>query len=108
MKEQAMKEETIKEADVPEVRKEQEELIVFPTDFPIKVMGLNTPEFPTAIGCAVHEILPAFQPENVQIDHYSKTRKYVALNVTVHVISRAQLDSIYVMLTSHPMVKTVL
>lgn len=108
MSDNTMKEEAIKEEDVPEVRKEQEELIPFPTDFPIKVMGLNTPDFPTAIGNAIHEILPGFKPDNVQIDHYSKTRKYVALNVTVYVTSRAQLDSIYVMLTSHPMVKTVL
>lgn len=103
-----MQETEIKAADVPEVRKEQEELIKFPTEFPIKVMGLASPEFATAIGNAVHELLPDFKPESVKIERYSKTGKYEALNIDVYVTSREQLDSIYRMLTSHPLVKTVL
>ena len=38
----------------------------------------------------------------------SKTGKYTALTLNIRAVSRAQLDSIYLMLTSHPMVKVVL
>ena len=44
----------------------------------------------------------AFQKIYTKIDNINKA------TVTVHATSRAQLDSIYMMLTSHPLVKIVL
>ncbi len=85
----------------------EESLITYPTDFPIKAMGLTTPDFATAIGAAVREILPAFDPATIRQEK-SKTGKYTSLTLTVHVDSREQLDSVYRLLTSHPMVKIVL
>lgn len=85
----------------------QESLIEYPCDFPIKVMGVTTPDFAAAIGAAVREVVPSFDPSTVTSSK-SKTGKYTALTITVHVISRKQLDSIYMMLTSHPLVKVVL
>ena len=85
----------------------QESLIEYPCDFPIKVMGVTTPDFAAAIGAAVREIAPDFNPDTITSGK-SKTGKYTALTVTVHATSREQLDSIYMMLTSHPLVKVVL
>ncbi len=85
----------------------EESLITYPTDFPIKAMGLSTPDFPQAVGAAVHEILPSFDPSTIRQEK-SKTGKYTSLTITVHVDSREQLDSVYRLLTSHPMVKIVL
>ena len=72
----------------------EDSLLKFPTEFPIKVMGLTTPDFAEVIGSAVREIAPDFDPAGIKTE-YSKTRK-------------DQLDTIYRMLTSHPMVKVVL
>lgn len=85
----------------------QESLLEFPCDFPIKVMGVTTADFSRVIGGAVREIVPDFDPSTIT-SHPSKTGKYTALTVTVHATSKDQLDSVYRMLTSHPMVKVVL
>lgn len=87
--------------------KEQDSLLEFPCDFPIKVMGLSHPQFAQIIGAAVREIVPDFDIATITSAH-SKTGKYTALTVTIHAVSRVQLDSIYMMLTSHPLVKVVL
>lgn len=89
------------------MEEEQSSLLTFPTDFPIKVMGITTPDFREVIGCAVREIVPDFSPETIR-EEKSKTGKYTSLTVTIHATSRDQLDSLYRMLTSHPSVKIVL
>lgn len=85
----------------------EESLITYPTDFPIKAMGLTTPDYAETVGSAVREILPSFDPSTIKTEK-SKTGKYTSLTLTVHVESREQLDTVYRMLTSHPMVKIVL
>lgn len=87
--------------------KVQESLLTFPCEFPIKVMGLSDPNFERTITSAVREIVADFDPQTAKVE-YSKTRKYTALTVTIHAQSKEQLDSVYLMLTSHPMVKVVL
>lgn len=84
-----------------------EELLKFPTSFPIKIMGFSQENFPSAIANAIHEIVPDFNQEAMKIS-YSKEKKYMALAVTIEAQSKEQLDTIYKMLTSHPMVKVVL
>ena len=86
---------------------EQDSLIEFPCDFPIKVMGASVPHFAETIGAAVRELVPDFDPTTIT-QRKSTGNKYTALTVTVRATSRAQLDSIYLMLTSHPLVKIVL
>ena len=89
---------------------EQDSLIEFPCDFPIKVMGASVPHFAETIGAAVRELVPDFDPTTIteRKSRKSTGNKYTALTVTVRATSRAQLDSIYLMLTSHPLVKIVL
>ena len=86
---------------------QQDSLLEFPCDFPIKVMGASIPHFAETIGAAVRELVPDFDPKTIN-ERKSNGGKYTALTVTVHATSRAQLDSIYMMLTSHPLVKIVL
>jgi hypothetical protein len=83
------------------------ELLTFPTEFPIKVMGLTRPDFAERIGSAVRELVPEFDPGTIQSTP-SRNGKYTALNVVIIARSKAQLDSLYRMLTSHPLVKVVL
>lgn len=85
----------------------QESLLKFPCEFPIKVMGLTNPNFERTIGSAVREIVPDFDPSTIVVE-YSKTQKYTSLTVTIQAKSKEQLDSLYMMLTAHPMVKVVL
>lgn len=90
-----------------EIVGEQDSLIEFPCDFPIKVMGASVPGFAETIGAAVREIVPDFDLAGITQRQSAKSR-YTALTVTVRATSRAQLDSVYMMLTSHPLVKIVL
>ncbi|MDP3678365.1 MAG: DUF493 domain-containing protein, partial [Methylotenera sp.] len=56
---------------------------------------------------AIQTIVPAFSAEQVEM-RASSTGKYISLTCTVHVISQAQLDDIYRLLSAHPLVKFAL
>ncbi len=86
---------------------EQKELIEFPCDFPIKVMGAKNPEFAPTIAEVLKTFDPTFNVKSITIRDSSKGN-YQGLNVVVHTTSREHLDNIYRALTSHPMVKVVL
>ena len=87
--------------------KQEKELLEFPCDFPIKVMGFADPQFASTIGELVKEFDPLFKPETIA-RRASKQGRYEALHIVVHATGREQLDSIYMALTHHPMVKVVL
>jgi putative lipoic acid-binding regulatory protein len=87
---------------------EQEEtLIEFPTDFPIKVMGETHDEFATSIIDLIRIHTPEFDASRVEM-RASSGGRYISLTCTVYVTSKPQLDDIYRALTSHPKVKYVL
>jgi hypothetical protein len=81
--------------------------LVFPTDFPIKIMGLNHLEFEPAIVALVRTHAPDLDVNSIEV-RQSSAGKYLSLTVTIRAQSRAQLDAIYLALTAHPMVKVVL
>jgi putative lipoic acid-binding regulatory protein len=81
--------------------------LVFPTDFPIKIMGLNDLAFEPQIVALVQRHAPDLDLNLVEV-RQSSAGKYLSLTVTVRATSRAQLDTIYLALTSHPLVKVVL
>ncbi len=90
----------------PEIPPEQS-LITYPSDFPIKVMGIHHEEFISAVVSIVQTHAPAFTPD--QITHRpSSGGKYLGLTLTVTATSREQLDELYRTLSTHPMVKVVL
>ena len=87
--------------------KQEKELLEFPCDFPIKVMGFADPQFASTIGELVKEFDPLFNPETIARRPNTQGR-YEAVYIVVHATGREQLDSFDMALTHHPMVKVVL
>jgi putative lipoic acid-binding regulatory protein len=82
-------------------------LIVYPCDFPIKVMGQRVDGFVHALTHIATQFDPQFDASKIELRE-SKGGKYLGVTLTIHATSRAQLDEIYRTLSSHPMVKVVL
>jgi putative lipoic acid-binding regulatory protein len=83
------------------------ELLQFPTDFPIKIMGLRVDRFATEVAEVVMRHAPDFDPATMEM-RPSRQGTYLGLTATIRATSRAQLDALYRELTSHPLVKVVL
>jgi putative lipoic acid-binding regulatory protein len=79
-------------------------LIDFPCNFAIKVMGETQETFAATIIAAIQTIVPTFSAEHVEM-RASSAGKYISLTCTVYVVSQAQLDDIYRLLSAHPLVK---
>lgn len=86
---------------------QEESVLKFPMDFPIKIMGLNNPTFPGIICDLASEHFDDFNKKTLNIS-FSKTKKYMALSIVVNAQSKEQLDNFYLALTKHPMVKVAL
>ena len=85
----------------------EQSLIEYPSQFPIKVMGLNVDGFVQAVTHIAHQFDPVFDAANVEL-RPSKGDKYLGVTITVTATSREQLDELYRTLSTHPMVKVVL
>jgi hypothetical protein len=78
---------------------EQETLLDFPCDFPVKAMGLADEGFEALIITLVRRHAPDLGEGAVKsVD--SKGGKYLSVTVTVRATSREQLDNIYRELTA--------
>lgn len=86
---------------------EQETLLEFPCDFPLKIMGQTHEEFQQVVVEIVTKHAPDFDSGTLEI-RASSGGKYVSLTCTVVATSKPQLDALYMELTGHPMVKVVL
>jgi putative lipoic acid-binding regulatory protein len=86
---------------------EQETLLEFPCEFPLKVMGATREGFAQAIVEVVLKHAPDFDAAKVEI-RPSKAGNYLSLTCLVHATSKPQLDALYRELTAHPWVKIVL
>ena len=84
-----------------------ESLIVYPSPFPIKVMGQRVDGFVHAITSIAHAFDPTFDAQTVELRE-SSGGKYLGVTITVTATSREQLDELYRTLSTHPMVKVVL
>lgn len=85
----------------------EESLIEYPSDFPIKVVGVMEDGFAQAIVELLVTHDPDFHAGKMDMRPSSKGN-YLSLTVTIRATSRAQLDQIYRELSSHSMVKFVL
>jgi putative lipoic acid-binding regulatory protein len=83
------------------------ELLRFPTDFPIKVMGRAVDGFADAITAVLLRHAPDFDPTTLEM-RPSRQGTYLGLTATIRAVSRDQLDGLYRELTAHPLVKVVL
>ncbi|SSY70815.1 YbeD family protein [Alysiella crassa] len=85
---------------------EKPSLIEFPTDFNLKIMGAEHPDFVPEILKAIQSFAPNTTEANVKL-RPSSGGKFVGATVTVRAENQEQLDNIYRAVTSHPMVKVV-
>ena len=85
----------------------QETLLEFPCDFPIKIMGSRTDDFAQVMVDIVLRHAPDFVAETVEM-RASSGGKYLAVTCIIRATSKRQLDDLYRELTGHPMVKVVL
>jgi uncharacterized protein len=82
-------------------------LIEYPSDFPIKIMGVMQDAFAQTMVDVVLKHDPTFHAGKMEMRPSTKGT-YLSLTVTVLATSREQLDNLYRELSSHPMVKVVL
>jgi len=85
----------------------EESLIVYPSEFPIKIMGAMHDAFAQTMVEVVMTYDPTFHAGKMDMRPSSKGT-YLALTVMVWATSREQLDNLYRELSAHPMVKVVL
>jgi len=77
----------------------EDTLLEFPTDFPIKIMGEASDEFRSlAIGIVTRHF-GELDPAHIE-ERPSKGGKFLGLTITVRAESKAQLDAVYMELTS--------
>ena len=84
-----------------------ESLIEYPCEFPIKVMGKNSPDFKPAVIHICQQFDPNFDLTKME-ERSSKENKYIGLTVIIHTTSREHLDEVYRTLSTHPLVSVVL
>ena len=84
-----------------------ESLIVYPSKFPIKVMGTRVEGFVPAVTAIARQFDAEFDATSVEL-RQSKGGKYLGVTITITATSREQLDALYRTLSAHPMVKVVL
>ncbi len=84
-----------------------EQLLDFPADFPLKVMGRRVDDFAQTMSDLVREHVPGFDPATIELRSSSKGN-YLSVTLNVRVDSRAQLEGLYRALAAHPLVRIVL
>ena len=72
----------------------------FPCEFPIKMMGRNTPEFRLTARALVEKHAGAVNDAAVQ-SALSRNDRFVSITVTIVATSQQQLDNIYQDATDH-------
>ena len=85
----------------------KEDIFNFPCEYPIKVFGLNQPEFQKTV-CKIVEIHTGKLHTNQTAIKYSYKGKYISLTVRIIATSRQQLDAINQDLQSCPLVSYLL
>jgi uncharacterized protein len=83
------------------------DLITFPSDFPIKIIGNVTPTFEQDILNIAREHHPELTEDSIQLKK-SAEGNYLAMTITVRAVSQAALDALYEALSQHPDAKMVL
>lgn len=78
----------------------EESAIKFPCDFPIKMMGRDTPEFRATAVSLVENHVGQLAEEAIQVN-LSARGNFVSVTVTVTATSQQQLDDIYRDVSGH-------
>jgi putative lipoic acid-binding regulatory protein len=79
---------------------EEETLLKFPCDFPIKVMGKAEPGFEAMVVELISRHAPGIMETAIN-SRSSRGGKWVSITVTLRAESKAQLDAIYLDLSAN-------
>ena len=77
----------------------EESILTFPCQFPIKIMGKNTPKFEQAVLTIVRRHAPDITEGAVK-QRPSGKGNYLAITVTITATSQAHLDALYIELSA--------
>lgn len=83
------------------------ELLEFPTQFPIKIMGRQRDDFVDVMTSVVREHIPNFSSGDIKVNA-SRKGNFLSMTVSVTVDSRDQLEQLYMALADHELVRIVL
>jgi putative lipoic acid-binding regulatory protein len=83
------------------------DLLDYPCDFPIKVLGPTQAGFAQAVLEIVRRHAPDFDGAAMEM-RASRRGRYLSLTCVIRATSREQLDALYRELCDHPMVVMVL
>lgn len=88
-------------------RELQEDLWVFPMDYPIKLIGLAGDDLRIAVVDILVKHFPDFDAESIQIQP-SRTGKYHSLTAQLRFEELEQVHQLYADLAACPLIKTAL
>jgi len=77
-----------------------ETLLVFPCEFPVKIMGRHTPEFAATARTLVENHTGPISDAMIK-SALSKNGRFVSITVTISAQSQQQLDDIYQDVSAH-------
>lgn len=77
----------------------EDTLMTFPCDYPLKVMGRNTDDFRSIVIGIVQKHMGEVDMNRIE-ERPSRDGTYLGLTCTVVATSKAQLDALYMELTS--------
>lgn len=79
---------------------QNEKLLEFPCDFPIKMMGRDHPEFRDAAVALIEQHAGEIQSDAIRTA-LSRKGNFLSITITIKAKSQQQLDDIYRDLTEH-------
>ena len=79
----------------------------YPIPFPLKVIGLDEPDFEDFVVSIVRLHVPELLEENI-ISKLSNGNKYRSVSLKFMAESRAQMDALYAELSSHKRIMMIL
>lgn len=86
---------------------QKETLLTFPCDFPLKIIGVSTPQFYNDIVEIIRRHYPN-TPETAVTTQYSQKANYLSITAVVYVLDQNSLNALYVDLKQHPDIQMVL
>jgi uncharacterized protein len=86
---------------------EESHRIVFPCDYPVKIVGENRDSFTETVIELTRRHAPEFTEEHVQV-RASRAGNYCAVTITIRATGEPQLRELHETLKAHPLVRLVL
>lgn len=83
-------------------------LLKFPCSFTIKIMGINSDDLVAEVSAIIAAQSDSFDPETDITLKTSTKGNYLSISATINALSQEQLDTIYINLNKHSLVKVTL